>query len=102
MIYVIAEIETVPGKQDEHLAAFHELMPLVHAEQGCLEYGPATDVATPIEIQEPLRENVVTVIEKWESIAALEAHLQAPHMDAYREQVKDMVAGIRLQVLEPA
>jgi len=102
MIHVIAAIKIVPGKRDEFLVAFHELMPLVQAEDGCLEYGPAIDVATPIEIQEPLCENTVTVIEKWESIEALEAHLQAKHMQENRVKVKDLVAGIKIQVLKPA
>ncbi len=102
MIHVIAAIKTVPGKRDEFLAAFHELMPLVQAEAGCIEYGPAIDVATPIEIQEPLCENTVTVIEKWESIEALQAHLQIKHMQENREKVKDLVTGITIQVLEPA
>ena len=102
MIHVIAAIEIVEGKQGDFLEAFHELVPLVHAEDGCIEYGPAVDVDTPIEIQDPVRENVVTVIEKWESVEALEAHLQAEHMQANRERVKDMVAGIKIQVLQPA
>lgn len=102
MIHVIATIEIVEGKRDEYLAAFRKLAPLVLAEEGCIEYGPTIDVATPIPIQEPLRENTVTVIEKWETIEALEAHLQAKHMQENREKVKDMLAGIKIQVLKPA
>jgi quinol monooxygenase YgiN len=44
----------------------------------------------------------VTVIEKWESLEALHAHLRAPHMLTYREQVKDMVEDLSLNVLEEA
>jgi len=102
MIHVIAAIKIASGKRDEFLDAFHQLMPLVQAEEGCLEYGPAIDVATPIEIQEPLCENTVTVIEKWESIEALQAHLQIKHMQENRGKVKDLVTGITLQVLKPA
>ena len=102
MIHVIAAIEIVEGMRAEFLEAFHELMPHVHAEEGCIEYGPAVDVATPIELQAPLQENIVTVIEKWESVAALEAHLVAKHMQENREKVKDIVAGINIQILEPA
>ena len=102
MIHVIATIEIVDGKRNDYLAAFHELAPLVLAEEGCIEYGPAIDVATPIEIQEPPQENTVTVIEKWESVEALQAHLQAKHMQENREKVKDMLAGIRIQILKPA
>ncbi|NOY41867.1 MAG: antibiotic biosynthesis monooxygenase [Planctomycetes bacterium] len=102
MIHVIATIEVVAGKRDEYLAAFHQLVPLVLAEDGCIEYGPTIDVATPISIQEPVLDNTVTVIEKWESIEALQAHLQAKHMQENREKVKDMLAGIKIQILEPA
>ena len=43
MIHVIAIITAKPGKREEVLAAFRANMPAVHAEQGCIEYGPATD-----------------------------------------------------------
>ena len=46
--------------------------------------------------------NYMVVVEKWESLDALNAHLVAPHMGSYREQVKDLVAGMTLQVLQPA
>jgi quinol monooxygenase YgiN len=34
-------------------------------------------------------------------IAALQAHLKTPHMAAYREEVKDLVDQVSLQVLKP-
>jgi quinol monooxygenase YgiN len=101
MIHVIATIELKPGTREAFLGEFHALMPQVHAEQGCLEYGPAVDVATGLPPQPPLRDNVVVVVEKWESIDALKAHLQADHMNRYRERVKEMVASVELRVLEP-
>ena len=102
MIHVIATIEVKPGKRDAFLAEFRRLMPAVHAEAGCVEYGPTVDVASGIAVQGPLRENIAVIIEKWESLAALKAHLQAPHMAEYRERVKDLVVGTQLQVLQPA
>jgi len=102
MIHVNATIEIVEGKRADYLAAFHELVPLVLAEQGCIEYGPAVDVATPIPVQSPLRANTVTVIEKWDSVEALQAHLEAKHMQDSREKVKDMLLSVSIQVLEPA
>jgi len=101
MIFVIATIEVKPGKRDAFLAEFHKNMPNVKAEKGCVEYGPTVDVKTDIKAQVPLRDNVVTVVEKWESLQALHAHLAAPHMATYRERVKDYVVGVTLQVLEP-
>jgi quinol monooxygenase YgiN len=44
----------------------------------------------------------VTVVEKWRDVAALQAHLKAPHMASYREQVKDMVLGTTLKVVRQA
>jgi len=102
MIYVIATIEVAEGKRDAFLDEFHQLVPKVHAEEGCLEYGPNVDVPTDIPVQVPLRDNVVTIVEKWESLDALKAHLAAPHMADYRAEVKDLVVGVKLQVLEPA
>src|SRR5918911_5001240 len=102
MIHVIATIEAKPGQRDAFLAEFRRIVPLVRAEAGCLEYGPAVDVPADIAAQVPPRENVVTVVEKWESLEALRAHLGAPHMTEYRGRVKDLVLGARLQVLQPA
>lgn len=102
MIYVIATIELNEGSRADFLRAFHENIPAVLEEYGCIEYGPAVDVETTIPAQGEVRPNVVMVIEKWASIEALEAHLIAPHMLAYREKVKDLVRGVTLNVLEPA
>lgn len=101
MIHVIAALTTTPGKRANLIAAFDKLRPEVLAEEGCIEYGTAVDVATPIGAQEPLRDDVLMVVEKWESIAALEAHLAAPHMEQFRTNTADIVTGISLQVLEP-
>ncbi len=102
MIHVIATIELVTGKRGDFLKEMHAIVPLVQAEEGCLEYGPTVDLETNIGAQGPLREDVVTVIEKWQDIEALERHLIAVHMIEYRERVKDFVQNVSLQVLEPA
>jgi quinol monooxygenase YgiN len=102
MIHVIATIETAPGKRDALLAEFHRIVPLVRAEAGCLEYGPAVDAPVTLAMPTPQRENVVVVIERWESVEALRAHTTAPHMQEYRERVKDVVVKVTLQVLQPA
>jgi quinol monooxygenase YgiN len=102
MIHVLATIEIAPGRREDFLAAFQELVPDVRAEQGCIEYGPAVDLATSIGDAPSPREDVVTVIEKWDSVEALQAHLEAPHMARYRRTVKDIVLGVSIRVLEPA
>jgi quinol monooxygenase YgiN len=102
MIYVIAGIELNEGCRDKFLEIFKGNVPKVRAEDGCVNYEPTVDVDSGIPIQGEPRENMVTIVEAWESVAALHAHLKAPHMLAYREQVKDLVKEIRIQVLEPA
>jgi len=99
MICVVATIEVVEGRREDFLAEFHKVVPKVLAEAGCLEYAPMVDVPTGIGLQSPARPQVVTIIEKWESIEALEAHLIAPHMIEYRKAVKDLVKGASLRIL---
>jgi quinol monooxygenase YgiN len=102
MIHVIAIIDVVPGKRADFIREFRANVPSVLAEDGCLEYGPAVDLATDIGAQIPMRENVVTVVEKWRDLPALKAHLIAAHMISYRAKVKDLVTRVTLQILEPA
>ncbi|MFG0333737.1 MAG: putative quinol monooxygenase [Maioricimonas sp. JB049] len=102
MIHVIATIQLRPGTRERFLEEFHGIVPDVRAEAGCIEYGPAVNLATGISAQADVDENAVTVIEKWESVGHLEQHLQAPHMLTYRERVKDLVTDTRIQILEPA
>jgi len=102
MICVIATVEVFPGKREEFLAHFRQVVPQVLAEEGCLEYGPMIDTATNIGLQPPAREDVVVIVEKWASVQTLEKHLMAPHMVQYRKTVKPLVIGTHLQVLKPA
>jgi quinol monooxygenase YgiN len=102
MIVVLATIELKPGKREDFLREFRKIVPQVRAEQGCLEYFPAVDTVSGIAAQGTPRQDVVVVVEKWESIQALETHLIAPHMMEYRPKVKDFVQRVSLQILSPA
>ena len=101
MICVVATIELQPGTRHDFLTCFNDNLPNVLAEEGCLEYTPAIDTPTDIKAQGEIRDNVVTVVEKWRDLAALQAHLEAPHMLTYRQAVQSMVVGASLQILEP-
>ncbi len=101
MIHVLATVQLQPGTRAAFLEEFRKLMPLVHAEDGCGEYGPAVDVASGLPAQPAVRDDVVVVIEKWRDLEALRAHLAAEHMAAYRQRVKDLVISVSLQVLAP-
>jgi quinol monooxygenase YgiN len=100
MICVIATIETAPGRRNDLLAIMRGLVPKVRAEQGCLEYTPMIDL--PSDLAGPGRDNAVTMIEKWESLAALEAHLKTPHMGDFRHQSEPLGLKLSLQIVQPA
>ena len=102
MIHVIAKIHTTPGKRAEFLAEFHKLVPLVLEEVGCVEYGPTIDCVTEMDAQQKAGEDVAVIVERWESLDALKAHLVVDHMMAYREKVKDLVQKTVLEVYETA
>jgi quinol monooxygenase YgiN len=101
VIHVIATIELAPGTRDKFLAAFHQVVADVKAEAGCIAYGPAIDAETDLSAQARVGADRVVIIEQWESVAALKAHMVAPHMLAYRPRVKEFVKGMELRVLEP-
>jgi quinol monooxygenase YgiN len=101
MIHVLATISLHPGKREQWLEEFKRLRPLVQAEPGCLEYNVALDIPTGLAAQPPLNENEAVVIEKWDSLDALKAHLTSKHMEHYREQVAMLVSGVSLRILSP-
>ena len=43
MIHVIATVQLAPGTRGPFLEEFRKVVPLVRAEDGCLEYGAAID-----------------------------------------------------------
>lgn len=101
MIDVIATIRVKPGCRDQFLAKFKANVPAVLAEQGCIHYYPTVDMDSGIAAQ-ATDAGSVTVIEQWQNLEALHAHLAAPHMAAYRETVRDIVEGVSLKILTRA
>ena len=102
MIHVIATIELKPDCRDDYLKILSGNVPKVKAEDGCLAYEPTIEIESGLPIKSEIRENVVTIIEAWENLAALHAHLKTEHMAAYREAVIDYVVGLKVRVLKPA
>ena len=67
MIHVVAIITAKSGMRDAILKEFHANMPAVHAEKGCVEYGPAVDAEGIGSFQARFGPDTFVVIEKWES-----------------------------------
>lgn len=101
MIYVIASIRVKAGRISEFLEIMRSNVPKVREENGCIGYSPTVDSDAGLP-QQHLDENVVTIIEKWESLEALHDHFKAPHMVAYLEKVEDMVEDVSVKVLREA
>ena len=93
MIHVLATVTAKPGMRDRILEAFRANMPAVHAEEGCIEYGPAIDLDDAGPIQTKLGPDTFVVIEKWSSLDTLKAHAASPHMAAYGARTRDMIAS---------
>lgn len=102
MIHVLAYITAQPGQRAALLEAFHALIPLVHAEDGCIEYGPVIDAPAFGGFQTPIGEDSFAVVEKWASADALRAHSAAPHMADYGARTRHMVANRVIHVLTAA
>jgi quinol monooxygenase YgiN len=99
MIIVIASIYIKEGKLSDYCRTLKANVPTVRNETGCIEYVPAGDIKTGLPAQ-VLERNVVTILERWESLEALNDHLTSPHMLGYREKVKDMVDRVSVKVLK--
>ena len=102
MIRVIATIQLRAGCRNAFLKVLKALVPQVRQEPGCRDYEPMVDLPTNFTAQVPVRGDVITIVEQWDSLDALEAHLIAPHMLEYRKAVKGFVADVTLQVLQAA
>lgn len=101
MIHVIARITAKPGQRDAVLEAFGRNRPNVLAEDGCIEYGAVVDAEDGGKIQSPIGPDSFLVVEKWESLAALQAHGASPHMAAYGAETRDLLAERVIHVLTP-
>lgn len=99
MIHVVAIITAQPGKRDELLQAFTEVVPHVHAETGCIEYQPVTD-SDDTGNQSKLGMDTYMVIEKWERMEDLRAHASSQHMQDYAQRTSHLVADRKVYVLD--
>ena len=102
MIHVIAIITAKPGKREEILRHFRANVPAVRAEKGCIEYGAAVDAENALKFQTKWGPDTFLVVEKWDSMEALQAHVAAPHMAAYGAKTKELLASRVIRILSPA
>lgn len=100
MIYVMVTMEVEEGRMEEFLRLCGRLRPLVLAERGCLGYDYVRETSSPLPIQEPVDRNRITLVERWESVEALEAHRGAPHMAEFGPQMNRLRSKVTARVGE--
>ena len=95
-VTVIAQIKATKGKGDALAALLNEQAATVRAaEPGCMAYVPYRSVADPDDF---------LFYEVYRDEAALEAHMNAPHLAAYRKKRQDLglvVGPPAIQVFRP-
>ncbi len=99
MLHVMASIRIKEGALEEMKEIYASFTPKVEQEEGCLMYRPTVDYQTDIPTQVK-DNNTITVIEKWESEAAFKAHLKAPHVLLFRENIATIVENVSIKVTE--
>lgn len=81
-VVVTAVFSPAPGRKADLVEALRSTMPGVHAEPGCLLYA-IHDAA----------DGTITMIEKWESVADLDAHGQGPAVAALGAAIDGLVTA---------
>ena len=99
MLIVVATVTVMPGHRNEYIALFKEKVPAVLKERGCIEYIPAIDTKTGLSFQDK-NDNVVTIIEKWESLEDLKNHGSTEHMKENWQKTKHLVVSQNFKFLE--
>jgi len=99
MLHVIVTMRIKEGLMQPFLAACAELRPQVLQEPGCHAYEYTRDAVSPLG-KDPLQEDRVTLLERWESFDALKTHLETPHMKAAGATMKGMRASVEVRVTE--
>lgn len=84
MIKVVAKNYIQEGKFDEILKLYKELVGKTVIEPGCIKYELYQDINDP---------GVLTMIEEWESLEALDAHEKTEHFIRIFPMLKDLVTN---------
>ena len=84
MVKLIARLRARPGQEELVADALRTLAAPSREEAGCREYVPCQAKDDPAAL---------LVLEEWESQAALDAHMQTPHFEAFLAEVGEALAG---------
>ena len=82
-VVVVVTARARPGRGDELLDMFGELATATHAEEGCVLFA--------LHRAHGDRDRIA-LVERWASRDALDAHLAAPHLAAFRRDSAELFA----------
>ncbi len=91
-IAVVAIVDSQPGTTREIEAAMQTCIAATRAESGCLFYVGHRDAQTP---------DRHVFIERWDTQAALDAHMQTPHFQALGAAFESLEASLEVVTLQP-
>lgn len=100
-VYVLCRFDL---KSDADIADYKAktlgVIPKVHAEKGCRLYTLLEDAKTDWSAPMRFGERTFWMVEKWDSIEDLKAHINAPHMKEFAPTVSGMRSASTFHVLE--
>ncbi|MEZ5810606.1 MAG: putative quinol monooxygenase [Rhizobiaceae bacterium] len=91
MLYVIATLTIQPGSLDEVVDAARPCLEATREEPGCISYDLNMDVTDNTRL---------VFVERWKNRAALEAHFNAPHLQAWREAGAPFITARKVEIVE--
>jgi quinol monooxygenase YgiN len=100
MLTIVAEIRVYQGglHKEKVMQAFKKIIPTVRKEPGCHTYELLVDADVEVNYQTK-DADLILILEKWEGIEYLNAHIQTPHVQAYQLEVRDHVADVKIRIL---
>jgi quinol monooxygenase YgiN len=100
MIHVIAAIKAQAGQRDTVASAFQDILPRVRAKAGCIEYSLAFHLLSGFPGQPPFDENELIIVEKWDDLDALKAHMTDATYQAWFVELWPRIASASMQVFQ--
>ena len=88
MLTIVAHIRAEPDKVELVQSELEKLVPITRAEEGCIQYDLHQDNENPA---------LFLFYENWESRELWQAHMNAPHLAAYKQATEGAVAELRIQ-----
>ncbi|WP_323120920.1 putative quinol monooxygenase [Burkholderia alba] len=88
-VAVVALIVAKPGAEAQLLAQLEGIVGPTRKEAGALQYDLHRDIAEPRRF---------IFVERWESEAALAAHAQSAHIQAYKQAAADWIESAEIRV----